>query len=106
MLSGRGVYVLSPLHLPPSPRGHILLTSRAQVFDTIGIVKPVELNEMSPAEAQTFLLKRTGREYEGGPEPNAASELAAELGFLPLGRSDRPDRCAFLRELRTSGAAF
>jgi tetratricopeptide (TPR) repeat protein len=70
--------------LPTESKGHVLLTSRAQVFDTIGIVKPVELNEMSPAEARTFLLKRTGREYEGGPEPNAASELAAELGFLPL----------------------
>ena len=70
--------------LPPEPRGHVLLTSRAQVFDTIGIVKPVELNEMSHAEARTFLLKRTGREYEGGPESNAASELAEELGFLPL----------------------
>jgi hypothetical protein len=70
--------------LPPSPRGHILLTSRADVFDTIEIVKPVELNEMSPPDALTFLLKRTGREYEGGLESNAASELAAELGFLPL----------------------
>ena len=70
--------------LPAEPTGHVLLTSRAQVFDTIGIVKPVDLNEMSPAEARTFLLKRTGREHEGGPEPNAASELAAELGFLPL----------------------
>jgi tetratricopeptide (TPR) repeat protein len=64
--------------------GHVLLTSRAQVFDTIGIVRPVELNEMSPAEARIFLLKRTGREYEDGHEPSAASELAAELGFLPL----------------------
>jgi tetratricopeptide (TPR) repeat protein len=70
--------------VPPKPMGHILLTSRAQVFDTIGIVKPVELNEMSRDEAETFLLKRTGREYESGPEPNAASELATELGFLPL----------------------
>jgi hypothetical protein len=70
--------------LPPSPKGHILLTSRTQVFDTIGIVKLVELNEMFPAEARTFLLKRTGREYEGGSEPNAASEVAAELGLLPL----------------------
>jgi hypothetical protein len=70
--------------LPPSPRGHILLTSRAQVFDIIGIVKPVELNEMSPAEARTFLLKPTGRECEDGPEPDAASKVAEELGFLPL----------------------
>lgn len=72
------------LFLPPNPSGHILLTSRGPVFDTIGIVKPVKLNEMSPAEARTFLLTRTGGEYQDGPEPNAASELAAELGFLPL----------------------
>ena len=72
------------LFLPPEPTGHVILTSRAHVFDTIEIVKPVELNEMSPADALTFLLKRTGREYKGGPESNAASELGAELGFLPL----------------------
>jgi hypothetical protein len=47
--------------VPAKPMGHILFTSRAQVFDTIGIVKPVELNEMSPGEARTFLLRRTGR---------------------------------------------
>lgn len=70
--------------LPPGPTGHILLTSRASVFDTIEIVKPVELNEMSPAEARTFLLKRTGRESEVGLESNAASKLVEELGFLPL----------------------
>jgi tetratricopeptide (TPR) repeat protein len=66
------------------PTGHIVLTSRVRVFDTIGIVKPVELNEMSSEEAKTFLLKRTGREYQGGVELNSASELTAKLGFLPL----------------------
>jgi len=37
--------------VPLKPTGHILLTSRAQVFDIIGIVKPVELNEMSRERA-------------------------------------------------------
>jgi hypothetical protein len=43
--------------IPLKPTGHIVLTSRAQVFDAIGIVKPVELNVMSSEEGQTFLLK-------------------------------------------------
>ena len=70
--------------MPVKPTGHILLTSRAQVFDAIGIVKAIELNEMSREKAQAFLLKRTGRGDDGGVETNAASELTIELGFLPL----------------------
>jgi tetratricopeptide (TPR) repeat protein len=75
--------ILEPF-LPSEPKGHILLTSRAQLFDTIDIVKPVDVDEMSYAEARNFLFKRTGREEGGGPEPKAASQLTAELGFLPL----------------------
>jgi hypothetical protein len=70
--------------LPRGPAGHVLLTSREQTFDTIEIVKPIELNEMSNTDARTFLLKRAGRESAGDPESNAAFELAAEVGFLPL----------------------
>lgn len=45
-------------YLPPNPKGHILLTSRAQVFDEI-YIKRVEIKEMSSEEAKSFLLKRT-----------------------------------------------
>src|SRR6266568_2738822 len=35
----------------PAGKGHMLLTSRAQVFDMLGIARPVELPEMQPEEA-------------------------------------------------------
>lgn len=72
--------------LPRDPKGHILLTSRAQVFDTLGIARPIELTEMTSEEAYAFLCKRTGR--DGGTmleaEKEAAATLAKELGYLPL----------------------
>lgn len=45
-------------YLPPNPKGHILLTSRTQVFDEI-YIKRLEIKEMSSEEAKNFLLKRT-----------------------------------------------
>jgi len=69
---------------PRTPKGHILLTSRAQIFDTLGIARPLALEKMQPGEALSFLYTRTGR-AEGDPaEKNAAEHLAAELGYLPL----------------------
>jgi tetratricopeptide (TPR) repeat protein len=70
--------------IPPGKNGHILLTSRAQVFQAIGIVKPIGLNKMSHEEAQTFLFKRTEFKDNTGLEQSAGAELAKELGFLPL----------------------
>ena len=70
--------------LPVEAQGHILVTSRAQVFDALGIAKPLEITEMSLDEARKFLFKRTGREENGGQETGAASDLAEELGCLPL----------------------
>jgi tetratricopeptide (TPR) repeat protein len=70
--------------LPLDPMGHILLTSRAQVFDQVGIRQPIEPGEMAPDEARQFVLKRTGRLSVGPAELSAAQELARELGYLPL----------------------
>jgi tetratricopeptide (TPR) repeat protein len=70
--------------LPLQPQGHILLTSRAQVFDRLGIGQPIEPGEMAPDEASQFVLKRTGRLSAGPAELAAAQELARELGYLPL----------------------
>jgi tetratricopeptide (TPR) repeat protein len=72
--------------LPAADAGHVLLTSRAQLFDVIGIVKPEELTELSPEEARGFLFARAGRAEPpgGGAEATAASELAEEVGRLPL----------------------
>ena len=65
-------------------KGHILLTSRAQVFDMLGIARPIELQEMQPEEAVAFLLKRTGRDAPKSHERAAAEQVAKELGYLPL----------------------
>ena len=71
---------------PRNPRGHILLTSRAQVFDMLAISRPIEMREMLPEEAITFLFNRTGRDERDAAEKerDAAAQLASELGYLPL----------------------
>lgn len=69
---------------PRNPTGHILLTSRAQVFDMLGIAKPLELPAMPPNEALEFLFKRTGRDDDNEAERVAAAHLADELGYLAL----------------------
>ncbi len=69
---------------PRNPRGHVLLTSRAHTFDTLGIKKPIEITELPPDEAFQFFLKRTRLDQEDGKETQAAQDLALELGYLPL----------------------
>jgi tetratricopeptide (TPR) repeat protein len=65
--------------------GHVLLTSRAQDFQQLGIVTPVEMRVLRPEEALAFLLKRTGRETQSNSiECTVAEELALALGYLPL----------------------
>ena len=72
-------------YLPPEPKGHVLLTSRAQNFDTLGIREPTQLPVLEPDEALAFLLKRTDRKGPLDPaEQDAARTLAGELGYLPL----------------------
>jgi tetratricopeptide (TPR) repeat protein len=71
-------------YYPRTPRGHILLTSRAQIFDTLGIARPLALEKMDPQEALDFLFKRTARAQNDPNEKNAAEQLAKELGYLPL----------------------
>jgi len=72
--------------LPREVNGHILVTSRASVFDMLNIPKPVRLDQMEPDEARDFLFKRTAREPEkADPEEiEAANDIAKELGYLPL----------------------
>jgi tetratricopeptide (TPR) repeat protein len=69
---------------PRTATGHVLLTSRAQLFDMIGIGKPLELETMTPDEALRFLFTRTARAEPSQTEKTAAQDLAAELGYLPL----------------------
>ncbi len=67
--------------LPQQGHGHVLLTSRAHVFQKIGIIKPLEVSVLSPAASHEFLLKRTAREGERSSE---VDELTRELGYFPL----------------------
>ena len=68
--------------LPQQGKGHVLLTSRAHTFQTLGILAPREVNVLSPAEARAFLLYRAGKDPTArSPEADA---LAKELGYLPL----------------------
>src|SRR5205807_10067548 len=69
---------------PRHATGHILLTSRAHVFDLIGIARPIALEVVPPQEAVAFLFRRTGRHDRDPLEHTAAEQLAAELGYLPL----------------------
>ncbi|MEL7352821.1 MAG: toll/interleukin-1 receptor domain-containing protein [Cyanobacteria bacterium J06560_5] len=74
--------LLNPFR-PRQGQGHILLTSRAQTFDSFGIARPVSLQKMPADEAISFLFKRAGEESDDPTEAEAAADLAAELGFLP-----------------------
>jgi tetratricopeptide (TPR) repeat protein len=70
---------------PQNAEGHVLVTSRAQDFQDLGIVKPVEIKVLLPKEALAFLLERTGRSADdNSAEHRAVQQLAEELGYLPL----------------------
>jgi len=72
-------------YLPRQHRGHVLLTSRAQVFQAAGLLfTPIALEPLSSDEAREFLLRRTGRESTDAAEISAADNLARELDYLPL----------------------
>jgi Tfp pilus assembly protein PilF len=61
----------------PGGRGHVLITSRNRAWS--GVASQLDLEEFGRAESVAFLCKRSGRE-----EPEAAGDLARELGDLPL----------------------
>jgi len=69
---------------PLKPKGHILVTSRAQIFQNLNIITPVELNKLKPDESVQFLLKRTGRKDVERAEYDAIKQLAKEFDYLPL----------------------
>ncbi len=69
---------------PKNPRGRILITSRAQRFDSLGVAYPITLNPMTATEAHQFLRHRTERTTVDLPEQQAVEALAAALGYLPL----------------------
>ncbi len=84
-------------YIPINHKGHILLTSRAQLFDNLGISKPVELEKMPPDEAKEFLLKRTGRSDLSQVENEAILKIVEELDYLPLALEQAG---AYIKELK------
>jgi tetratricopeptide (TPR) repeat protein len=72
-------------YLPLNPAGHLLLTSRANHFGEINLHRPTLLPVWGQDEAIDFLLQRTGRLDADDSERTAASDLAREMGYLPLG---------------------
>jgi tetratricopeptide (TPR) repeat protein len=68
--------------LPQQASGHVLVTSRAHTFHTLGILSPREINVLSKDEAREFLLRRTGKDVKS--KSPGADALAKELGYLPL----------------------
>ena len=61
----------------PGGAGHVLITSRNRAWS--GVAAQLDLEVFNRAESVAFLCKRSGR-----AEPDAARELAGELGDLPL----------------------
>ncbi|MEM6839627.1 MAG: tetratricopeptide repeat protein [Cyanobacteria bacterium P01_C01_bin.120] len=61
--------------LPHEISGHILITSRAQDLQDLGIVQSLTMETLSPAEAVSFLLRRTGR---ATPQPPSLGEPEAK----------------------------
>lgn len=70
--------------VPRSHRGHLVLISGPQGWDTVGVANPIVVNAWPPVEAAQFLLKRTGRRDLQPAESNAVDQLATELDGLPL----------------------
>jgi len=71
--------------LPAGPAGHVLITSRAQVWG--GLAVPVDVDVLTTEEAVAFLAGRVpalAEAADGGPARTWAAALAAELGGLPL----------------------
>ncbi|QDT95534.1 tetratricopeptide repeat protein [Gimesia aquarii] len=69
--------------LPLQSQGHILLTSRASVFDKLQILEPIEVDKLPLDQATAFLIKRVARELNDS-EQTFARKLAKELDRLPL----------------------
>jgi hypothetical protein len=73
-------------YFPFQSKGHIILTSRAQIFSNLRIMKTLKMDEMSPDESKQFLLRRTGRNDIplNQIETDAIEQLGKELDYFPL----------------------
>jgi hypothetical protein len=69
---------------PKNLKGRILLTSRIQRLENLGVGSSIALDNLKPDEAYEFLLRRTKRGSTDPAEQQALETLARELGYLPL----------------------
>ena len=84
-------------------QGHVLLTSRAQTFDNLGITNPIEIKKMLPEEAKKFFLRRTGLRNLDQLEISSLEELIRELDCLPLAMEQAG---AYIHKLKCSFAEY
>lgn len=78
-------------YIPKATSGcHIIITSREQQWRKITRAEGIEVTEFTPDESVTFLRKRVrslrteAEAADGGPEHDAARQLASELDNLPI----------------------
>ncbi len=72
------------LCLPKNPKCHILITTRAQHLDFLNSEAILALQTLSPQDSLEFFLRRCRYKEVPAVEREAATELAALLGHLPL----------------------
>jgi tetratricopeptide (TPR) repeat protein len=85
--------------LPDTENGNVLVTSRAQDFQHIGIINPIDLKQLNVEEASEFLLRRCDRPQADAAEREAAAQLARDLDGLPLALEQA---AAYIVERRTT----
>ncbi len=93
-------------YLPPSRRGHVLVTSRASrghLVSRLRLDAPLELEVLEPDAARDFLLKRTRRTEANAKQRRETERLAEELGYLPLALEQA---AAYLLETSVSFARY
>jgi tetratricopeptide (TPR) repeat protein len=80
--------------------GHVIITSRRDT-DWGQLADPVRLDVLTPAAAAQVLILRTGQHDAADTE--AAAQVAAELGFLPLALDQA---AAYITQQRITPAAY
>ena len=70
--------------VPRTLRGDVLITSREPVFPELGLTRAVELDDLSPDDATSFLRTRCGREDAAPRSRRQRPNSREELGNLPL----------------------
>src|SRR5579883_2813991 len=72
--------------VPPTPAGHLLITTRAADLTALGLglAHPLAMPVFEPEQGAALVLTRAGRPTAGEPEQALARQLSQELGGLAL----------------------